>query len=147
MGDTVAVVDQQFSGPIEAKAALVFAEQHALEIVRDMMGSEMSVNDLAEFEQEAMCELGNIILNACLSAMADMLNIAFRSSLPNYLVTSSDQVLGNMLEGGDQAYILILHIHILIEKRQTQGQLIFLLSSESLSTLLRQVQSYLETIS
>ena len=68
-----AAVSQIFDGPFDAEAVLLFAEAHALEIVRDMMGSQMAVEDLAEFEQEAMCELGNIILNACLSAMADML--------------------------------------------------------------------------
>lgn len=63
-------VRQHFSGPFNADAMLLFTEERALEVVRDMMGSQLSVEELAEFEQEAMCELGNIILNACLSAMA-----------------------------------------------------------------------------
>ena len=59
-------VSQQFSGPFDADAVLLFTEENTLEIVRDMMGSQMSIEELAEFEQEAMCELGNIILECLL---------------------------------------------------------------------------------
>ena len=42
-----AAVSQIFDGPFDAEAVLLFAEAHALEIVRDMMGSQMAVEDLA----------------------------------------------------------------------------------------------------
>ena len=51
----------KFFWPFDAQALLLFTESHALEIVRDMMGSQMGIEEIAEFEQEAMCELGNII--------------------------------------------------------------------------------------
>ena len=47
-------VSQHFTGPFNAEAILLFSEDHALEIVKDMMGSQISLEDLAEFEQEAM---------------------------------------------------------------------------------------------
>ncbi|MFT2612665.1 hypothetical protein ACMWPE_25085, partial [Escherichia coli] len=81
-----------------------------LSIVRDMMGSQMSLDELAEFEREAMCELGNIILNACLSAMADMLEITLNSSLPQYLVSSPDDISARLASAqGDESYVLVLH--------------------------------------
>ena len=143
-----AAVSQIFDGPFDAEAVLLFAEAHALEIVRDMMGSQMAVEDLAEFEQEAMCELGNIILNACLSAMADMLGITLNSSLPEYRVSSPQEISMRLAadESGD-TYVLVLHIDLLIEKHQTSGHLIFLLSSTSLCKLVAHIQRYLNGIS
>ena len=102
-------VSQQFSGPFEADAMLLFTEAHALEIVRDMMGSQMSIEELAEFEQEAMCELGNIILNACLSAMADMLHISLNSSLPSYKIATVEEIFKGITNSSDQPYVLVLH--------------------------------------
>ena len=99
-GNRFGAVTQQFTGPFDAEAVLIFTEDHALEIVRDMMGSQMSIEELAEFEQEAMCELGNIILNACLSAVADMLEISFNSSLPNYAIASTEDLFKHI--GTDQ---------------------------------------------
>jgi chemotaxis protein CheC len=146
------VVSQHFSGPFDAKALLLFTEEHALEIVRDMMGSQMSIEQLAEFEQDAMCELGNIILNACLSAMADMLQISLDSSLPNYKIASTDEIFSSLNTSNasntsiEQPYILILHIDLTIEKRHSEGHLIFLLSSTSLHTLIQQIEKFLGKI-
>lgn len=140
------VVSQNFSGPFEAQALLLFTESHALEIVRDMMGSQMSIEEIAEFEQEAMCELGNIILNACLSAMADMLTISLDSSLPNYKIASVEDIFAGLNQSDDQPYLLLLHIDLAIEKRHSEGHLIFLLSSMSLKNLVIQIERFLGTI-
>lgn len=142
-----ATVSQNFDGPFDAEAVLLFTEDRALSIVRDMMGSQMSLDELAEFEREAMCELGNIILNACLSAMADMLEITLNSSLPQYLVSSPDEISARLASAqGDESYVLVLHIDLVIEKHQTDGHLIFLLSSSSLHALVEHVQRYLGKI-
>lgn len=139
-------VSQQFSGPFDAEAVLLFTEDHALEIVRDMMGSQMSIEELAEFEQEAMCELGNIILNACLSAMADMLSISLNSSLPTYKIATTEEIFKGISNSADQPYILVLHIDLTIEKRHSEGHLIFLLSSMSLRNLVVQIDRFLGAI-
>ena len=140
------VVRQKFSGAFTADASLLFTEDSALEIMRDMMGSQISIEELAEFEQEAMCELGNIILNACLSAMADMLDIRLDSSLPNYHVCNVDEVIENIISIEDQMYIMILHIDLKIERRQVNGTLIFLFSSASLGALRHQIDLFLNKI-
>ncbi len=144
--DRFGAVSQEFSGPFDAEAVLLFTEAHALEIVRDMMGSQMSIEELAEFEQEAMCELGNIILNACLSAMADMLKISLNSSLPSYKIATSEEIFKGILNSSDQPYILVLHIDLTIEKRLSEGHLIFLLSSMSLRNLVVQIDRFLGNI-
>ncbi|MBC3877201.1 chemotaxis protein CheC [Undibacterium sp. FT79W] len=139
-------VHQTFSGTFQAEALLLFTEEHALEIVRDMMGSQISLEDLAEFEQEAMCELGNIILNACLSAMADMLNIPLDCSLPDYTVATTEEIFRRVSDDEKQPYVLLLHIDLAIEKRRSEGHLIFLLSSTSLESLIIQIERYLGEI-
>lgn len=139
-------VHQTFSGSFQAEALLLFTEEHALEIVRDMMGSQISLEDLAEFEQEAMCELGNIILNACLSAMADMLSIPLDCSLPDYTVATTEEIFRRVSDDQKQPYVLLLHIDLAIEKRRSEGHLIFLLSSTSLESLIFQIERYLGEI-
>nr|WP_034334121.1 chemotaxis protein CheC [Herbaspirillum sp. B39] len=142
-----ATVSQNFDGPFDAEAVLLFTEDRALSIVRDMMGSQMSLDELAEFEREAMCELGNIILNACLSAMADMLDITSTSRFRQFWVSSPDEISARLASAqGDESYVLVLHIDLVIEKHQTDGHLIFLLSSSSLHALVEHVQRYLGKI-
>lgn len=139
-------VKQSFSGPFDAQAMLLFTEDRALEIVHDMMGSQVGIEDVAEFEQEAMCELGNIILNACLSSMADMLELTLDSSLPVYSVGETDALLRQIVSEADQSVMLVLHIDLAIVKRQSQGYLVFLLSSSSLQKLLAHIDRFISGI-
>lgn len=140
-------VSQHFSGPFNAEALLLFTEEQALKIVSDMMDSQMSLEELAEFEHEAMCELGNIILNACLSAMADILNFTLDSSLPNYTVASAVDILTRLKKNTNQPYMIILHIDLAIENQRTAGNLVFLLSSASLNNLVTHIDQFLDPIS
>jgi chemotaxis protein CheC len=139
-------VQQQFTGPFNMVASLLFTEERALEIVQEMLGSQMQREDLVEYEQEAMCEVGNIILNACLSAMADMLNIAFASTLPEYSSDVPDVVIGRIISDNNNPLMLILRMNMIIEKRGSQGTLIFWLSSSSLDDLIIQVDQFLARI-
>ncbi len=142
--ERIGVVRQHFSGSLEAEAMLLFTEQRALDIVRDMMGSDASVEDLAEYEQEAMCELGNIILNACISAIADILEASLQTTLPVYLVDSIEVILAQVISEAGQPVMLVLHIDMTIEKHDSQGNLVFILSSASLDELMNHINRYIE---
>lgn len=139
-------VNQYFHGPFNAEALLLFTEEQALKIVGDMMGSQMNAEELAEFEHEAMCELGNIILNACLSAMADVFSIMLESSLPSYAVASTDEILFRIKENSSQPFVMLLHIDLTIENRHTAGNLMFLLSSASMNNLVTHIDEFLGSI-
>ncbi|MDB5894646.1 MAG: chemotaxis protein CheC [Rhodoferax sp.] len=139
----VGSVRQRFSGPFSLDASLLFREEGALEIVQEMIGSQVSMGDLVEFEQEAMCELGNIILNGCMSAIADMLHVQLSSTLPEYTVDASDVVVAHLLSDMTQPVVLVLFIDLAIEKRQTHGYLVFLLTSSSLAELVAALDRFL----
>lgn len=139
-------VKQKFNGPFDLTASLVFTEERALEIVQEMLGSQVEMADLVEYEQEAMCEVGNIILNASLSAMADMLGITFDSTLPEYSSDTPDVVIGRIVADTNNPMLLILHMNMIIEKRRSQGTLIFWLSSSSLNLLILHIDQFLAKI-
>ncbi|MDP2371472.1 chemotaxis protein CheC [Rhodoferax sp.] len=139
-------VKQRFKGPFTVAASLLFTEERALEIVQEMLGSQVQREDLVEYEQEAMCEVGNIILNACLSAMADSLGISFESTLPEYSSDTPDVVIGRIVSDPDNPLMLILHMNMIIEKRRSQGTLIFWLSSSSLDELIHHLDQFLKRV-
>ena len=139
-------VQQNFTGPFRMAASLLFTEERALEIVQEMLGSQVQREDLVEYEQEAMCEVGNIILNACLSAMADMLSVAFESTLPEYSSDVTEAVIERIVSDIDNPLMLVLHMNMVIEKRGSQGTLIFWLSSSSLQELIDHLDEFLTRI-
>jgi chemotaxis protein CheC len=143
---SLSMVEQTFSGLFDIKATLLFTEDSTLKIVRDMMGSLLNLEELAEYEQEALCELGNIILNACMSATSGMLGITLNSSLPTYSMGTSEEVVQLLSVGTSQPMMMVLHINLIIEKYPTQGSLIFVLSALSFQKLLAHVDQFIASI-
>ncbi len=136
-------VSQHFSGPFEAEAMLVFLEANALEIVRLMVGPHMSIEELSQYEQEAMCEIGNIILNACMSSLADLLHVSFDSTLPRHRFGDTGSLA--ILEGDEEHLILLLQVDMIISQQRIEGNILFLLSVASLANLINALDSYLRT--
>ena len=134
-------VSQTFTGPFDAEAMLVFPESNALEIVRLMVGPHMSIQELSEFEQEAMCEVGNIILNACMSSLADLLHISFDSTLPQHRFGDTESI--ELLEGDEDHMVVLLQVDMTISQQCIQGHILFLLSVTSMANLLSCLDNYL----
>ncbi len=141
----LSMVMMDFSGPFNALAILLFPERNALSIVSHMLEAQISPEELAEFEQEAMCEVGNIILNACISALADELKVEFHGELPVHYFSDTDALpfLVDPCNQTSDQMVLLLQIHLTMRQEQIQGHLIFLLSVSSLNALLEHVDAYL----
>jgi len=139
----LSLVSQDFRGPFDARAMLVFPEQNALVIVGHMLGETVPPEELSEYEQEAMCEVGNIILNACISALADLFCVEFEGTLPEYQYADRHTIdlIGTM--DGEVPVVLVVQIDLTIKQQCVQGHLMFLLSVSSLQELMDSIDRFL----
>src|SRR3712207_419374 len=80
--DGLVAIQQQFEGAFSGRALLIFPEATSLDLVRAIIGSDVPPEQIAELEQEALAETGNVILNGCLATMANMLKRSLTISLP-----------------------------------------------------------------
>ncbi|MDD5181073.1 MAG: chemotaxis protein CheC [Gallionellaceae bacterium] len=138
----ICAVSQDFTGGFDARAFLIFPEGKTREIVRRMLGESVSADELSKMEQEALCEIGNIILNSCSSALSDILHISFHSSIPAYHLGFADEILFAHSANNDDLLILC-HIDFSIPSARSDGYLVFLLSPPSFNMLTRQVEQFL----
>ena len=135
-------VTQAFRGPFDAHALLIFPETRALQIVSLMIGQHISPEELSEYEQETMCEIGNIILNACISALADLFHTEFDSTLPVHHYGNYQSI--KLSDDADRTHLLLIQVDLIISKQQLQGHILFLMSVNSLHALLDCVNRYLQ---
>jgi chemotaxis protein CheC len=93
-------------------------------------------------EQEAMSEIGNIILNSCVGTLANIFARELSGSLPQYHVGTSEDILS---ASGGQAdtVVLMLHIDFILETHQIHGYVAFILDLSALHDLQEQVDRYL----
>ncbi len=109
--DTVAV-RQRFDGRLSGDILLIFPERRSLDLVRSMLGAEVPLDQLTDLEQEALLEVGNIILNACLGSLANQLGLAVQSSLPIYVRGRGARILDSGAERPAAASELVLFVHV-----------------------------------
>jgi chemotaxis protein CheC len=134
-------ISQHYSGAFETEAVLMFPEEKSQEIVRLMVGESMPLAELSAMEQEAMSEIGNILLNSCVGALANLLGHELQGSLPAYHVGYSDDILA--LSGSGETAVLMLHIEFVIERQQIAGDVAFIMDMTALQDLKQHVTAFL----
>ncbi|TFW20988.1 chemotaxis protein CheC [Massilia arenosa] len=135
-------ISQHYEGAFETEAVLMFPEDKSLEIVRLMVGEAVPLEELTEMEQEAMSEIGNIILNSCIGTLANIFGQELTGSLPAYHVGTSEEILTASGSPAD-AIVLMLHIDFILERHEIHGYVAFILDMSALSDLQEQVDRYL----
>lgn len=141
-GRRICAITQEFKGAFDTEAFLMFPEEKSLEIVRLMVGQSLTLEELGEMEQEAMSEIGNIILNSCMATLANASGREWHGSLPTYHVGTGQGILGGSGKEWD-GVVLTLKIDFNIERHHIFGYVAFLLDMPALQDLQQYIDSYL----
>jgi chemotaxis protein CheC len=137
-------VQQDFEGDIRGRALLIFPEAKSLELIRAIIGAELSLEDILELEQEALAETGNVLLNACLSTMANTLRRSLRISLPEVIRGDGVEFFRLTARPGAGDMVLFIYINFAVKTRDIQGYLAMLLDIPSITALQSLLIEYIE---
>ena len=137
-------VHQTFEGDISGRALLIFPEERSLELVRAVIGRDLTIEEIIELEQEALAETGNVILNSCLATMANLLKRSLRISLPEVLRGQGVEFfnLAPPPEPGDT--VMLIYINFTVRQRNIEGYIAMLMDMPSLATLQALLDEFIE---
>lgn len=134
-------VRQGFSGVMETDAVLMFPVDQSLLLVQMMVGSDVSLKQLGEMEQDALAEVGNILLNGIVGSMADMLQMQFEGTLPVVDQGTAEDVLGSTSD--NTGSVLNLEVDFDIAAREIRGFIAFMLDVKSINFLRNRLNQFL----
>ena len=117
-------------------ALLLFPEQGSLEIVRRMLGEDTSAEHITELEQDALAEIGNIIINSCMSSLADLFGSEITGSLPRVQCSSVARLLDDK---APENLILVARIGMSMSAHNLSGFVLFLMDVPSIDHFMAQV--------
>jgi chemotaxis protein CheC len=140
-------VHQDFEGDIAGRALLIFPETKSLELVRAIVGSDLSLEDIIELEQEALAETGNIILNACLATLANNFQRTLKISLPEVLHGAGSEFFYVKPPPDLEDTVLFSFINFSVRQRNITGYIAMLLDLPSLTTLKSLLAALIESTS
>ncbi|EOQ89022.1 CheC-like family protein [Leptospira yanagawae serovar Saopaulo str. Sao Paulo = ATCC 700523] len=133
----VCTVEQKFVGDIgKGSAFLLFHKSSSLEIVKMMMKDYVALNEVSQFEKDALVEIGNIILNAILSNLAKMSNYHIETNVPEFFSGKYEDLLLNRDPNEDNS-ILLVFIDYQLKGKEIKGYIFFILNFDSIKNLSR----------
>ena len=135
-------VRQNFEGDITGRALLIFPDARSMELVRALVGGDLSLEEIMELEQEALAETGNVLLNGCLGTIANALERPLRISLPEVVHGQGAEFfdVGHAKEGDG---VLFIYINFTVKLRNISGYIAMLLDMPSLVTLKELLRDYI----
>lgn len=130
----VSAIRQAFYGPFSGTAMLVYPEEQSLALVRALLRDDTPLALLSAMEQESLLEVGNVILNACLGSLANLIGVEILCELPEYfqgllptLLPPQDDNARNLPDGEDD--ILVLNVDFSVSgKKPITGYMLLLLN-------------------
>lgn len=142
-GYDICGIAQHFRSTFSGKAILIFPEHRSLELVRLMVGVDTPMTQVTELEQDALAEIGNIVLNACLASLSTMFDQRFDLDIPQLVFGDSCAVLSDYSEDN---VLILLQIKLYLEERELEGSIVFVVNLQSLQALQHSVQFFLKDI-
>lgn len=125
------VVAQEFDGPFSAKVLLLFTAQSVQRVLRKVLGEEMDAQGLSDVESEVMREMGNIMVNGCLSAIADQLHILLESTVTHYHQFENSDIVA-LIENDEQvSNVLVTQVNLMVSGVTLEGGKLFMLLNEN----------------
>lgn len=137
--ERLCLINQHFDakGMFQTDALLLFPEMGSLEIVRRMLGDDTPIQHITELEQDALAEIGNIIINSCMSSLASLFATEMIGSLPRLQSRTAATLLDDK-DSGD--VILVARIGMKMAAYDLAGYVLFVMNLPSIESFMAQIR-------
>jgi len=144
--EDLVAIQQQFEGAFSGRALLIFPQETSLDLVHAILGGDVPSDQIAEMEQEALAETGNVILNGCLATMANMLKRPLSISLPEVVRGGGSHLFRFRQESSDDGLVLFLYINFSVRNKDIRGYIAMLMDLPSLTALKELITSFINRV-
>ena len=141
-GDEVCGVSEAFGGPFAGQAMMLYSQRESLELVRIMLGGIIPIEELSEMEGEALCEVGNVVLNAVISTLANLMEMEIDTDIPRLYKGPCGEVLDNTMGGSLEQKVLYLRMRFQFSKHDLAGHIGFFLDITDGAVLATHLEDY-----
>lgn len=139
----VVSVHQIFSGPVSGDALLMLNYEGALNLTDLLSEYGLKPHTLDASAREALTEIGNILLNACLGVFGNLLHVHVSFSMPLLHLESLDKMLRSITIGAvDLRYAVVVSTEFRVKESAVSGYLAIVLGVSSLDRLLRAIENW-----
>lgn len=151
----IATVQQIFTGNVSGNALLLLNHDGAA-ILSDLIDPDGEFDDQENCKKnqeketlnsEILTEIGNILLNSCMSVFGNILNISISFSVPRLYLDALDGLLHSLvIQEKEMRYAMLVYTGFHLRDNAISGYMIMILSVTSLDNLLQAVEYWADEV-
>ena len=139
----VATVHQVFDGQFAGDGLLVLEVAGARRLAGLLTGARSPAGRLGPAAEEAVTEVGNILLNACLGVFGDLLRVRITFAVPELHLESLAGMLAGLTVGGDPLrHALMVGARFEVRASAVSGCVVLVLGVTSMEAFVRAVEEW-----
>jgi chemotaxis protein CheC len=140
----VATVQQIFTGSVSGNALLLLNYEGALMLTNLLNPTpNLPTHRLDTSAREVLTEIGNILLNACLSIFGNLLQIQISFSVPCLHLEALDGLLHSLIVNKEEMrYAMVIYTAFHLRDNAVKGYLVIVLSVVSLDRLVEAINNW-----
>ncbi len=143
IGKEIVGVQQAFNGKAAGNIALLFTKDNSHDLVRELMSGDIPLEDLPDIQNDAITEIGNIVLNACMAAIADSLHLEIPTELPRLVNDISIELNTGKAARDDEIFGMLGQIKFDLKDRGIKGYVVLHMSTPSAMRMKQEIQKML----
>ena len=134
-------------GDLTGRSTLVYSQDESLRLVQMLLGGipgEVDKDDFTQLYGDALLEVGNVVLNACLASMANFLQLEFEADVPTIRQGSCEAILTQ--DGAESHDVLYVQVDFEIAQEDLHGHIALYLNMVAMESLRGHLTRFLESM-
>jgi len=140
-GESLSVVDLPFRGSFSGTAELVIPSIHAYKLVTKLTNEEQTDLTPPAVQAGTLTEVGNVVLNAVLGTISNLLGFSLRYSMPYYMEGNIQSIAPHNM-GTYGTAIIFARTPFGLDELEIQGDIILFIEIASFDQLLTAIDNY-----
>ena len=137
--EKLSAVNLEFDGNISGYAELIFPSDSASTLVTIFTGEYDENPPMDETRAGALCEIGNVVLNAVMGSISNILKLSFNYTVPHYIEGLVDTLFPHKNVQAIPA-ILLARTRFNIQEMEIEGDIVLLFKMGSFDILLNAIE-------
>jgi len=137
--NNVSIIQQSYNGVINGKALMLYPDKSSLELANLIMGTSLPIDEISKLENDALAEIGNMLINASLSSFANFVDKEIKTDLPKVKAGAPEVIFPKEIIN-DQ--IIYLDATFTISNKELVGHLALLIDDDCYEQFLKVIDEY-----
>ena len=140
----ISSVQQNFDGKFSGSASLLFPEESARKLIASVTGEKIDSPELDSIRSSTLLEIGNIVINAIMGTISNLLESSIHFSLPEYRKNKSiNNFFQTSNKSKEKTVLVLAETNFSLEELEINGFIFLIFEVQAINLLIEMTEKYI----